>query len=115
MKNSYMIKYLFVFTLLSFSMTHQAVADELYCREFTQTFTIAGETQQGYGTACLQADGAWKIVKQENISLQTSSKENTAPLQVKEEFVYIVPKTVLVTPRHRYYRKPYPKGRYYRY
>ena len=32
------------------------------CREFTTTVLIGGEEQQGYGTACRQADGSWKIV-----------------------------------------------------
>ena len=31
------------------------------CREFQQEVTIAGETEQAYGTACLQPDGSWKI------------------------------------------------------
>jgi len=31
------------------------------CREFTQTVTIGGQTEQAYGTACRQADGSWKI------------------------------------------------------
>lgn len=33
-----------------------------YCREFQQTITVAGEAQQGYGTACRQPDGSWKIL-----------------------------------------------------
>ncbi|SVB34972.1 uncharacterized protein METZ01_LOCUS187826 [marine metagenome] len=33
------------------------------CREFTQTVSIGGESQQAYGTACRQADGSWKIVQ----------------------------------------------------
>ena len=33
-----------------------------YCREFTQTIEVAGKKQQGYGTACRQPDGTWKIV-----------------------------------------------------
>jgi surface antigen len=33
-----------------------------YCREFQQTITVGGQTQQGYGTACRQPDGSWKIV-----------------------------------------------------
>lgn len=33
-----------------------------YCREFTQSITVAGKTQQGYGTACRQPDGTWQIV-----------------------------------------------------
>ena len=31
------------------------------CREFTQSVTIGGQTEQAYGTACRQADGSWKI------------------------------------------------------
>jgi surface antigen len=33
-----------------------------YCREFQQTVTVGGQPQQGYGTACRQPDGSWKIV-----------------------------------------------------
>ncbi len=33
-----------------------------YCREFTQTIEVSGKKQQGYGTACRQPDGTWKIV-----------------------------------------------------
>ena len=31
------------------------------CREFTTTITVGGDLTQGYGTACRQADGSWKI------------------------------------------------------
>jgi hypothetical protein len=31
------------------------------CREFQQEVTIGGETEDAYGTACLQPDGSWKI------------------------------------------------------
>jgi len=31
------------------------------CREFTQVIMIGGEQQQGYGSACRQADGSWKV------------------------------------------------------
>lgn len=33
------------------------------CREFQQTVTIGGKTEQAYGTACRQEDGSWKIVQ----------------------------------------------------
>ncbi|MFQ3189916.1 MAG: hypothetical protein ACI936_001042 [Paraglaciecola sp.] len=33
----------------------------LTCREFQQNITVAGKTEEAYGTACLQADGAWSI------------------------------------------------------
>jgi len=32
------------------------------CREFQQTIVVGGQTQQGVGTACRQADGTWQIV-----------------------------------------------------
>jgi surface antigen len=34
-----------------------------YCREFTQTVTIGGRTQEAFGKACRQPDGAWRIVE----------------------------------------------------
>jgi hypothetical protein len=33
-----------------------------YCREFQQTVTIGGRTEQAYGTACMQPDGAWEVI-----------------------------------------------------
>jgi len=36
-------------------------SDGTPCREFTTEIQVGGETQQGYGTACRQADGSWKI------------------------------------------------------
>lgn len=39
-------------------------ANGQYCREFSQTITVAGRTQEGYGTACRQPDGTWRIVSQ---------------------------------------------------
>lgn len=32
-----------------------------YCREFHQTIYVGGRAQEGYGTACRQPDGAWRI------------------------------------------------------
>ncbi len=34
-----------------------------YCREFQQTVTVGGKTEEAYGTACRQPDGTWKIVR----------------------------------------------------
>lgn len=34
-----------------------------YCREFQTRIKVAGKWQQGYGRACRQPDGTWKIVK----------------------------------------------------
>ena len=37
-------------------------SDGTPCREFTTEIIVGGETHQGYGTACYQADGSWKIM-----------------------------------------------------
>ena len=37
-----------------------------YCREYQQTVTVGGRTEQAYGTACRQPDGSWKIVRESN-------------------------------------------------
>lgn len=33
-----------------------------YCREFQSNITVGGQSEKGYGTACRQQDGSWKIV-----------------------------------------------------
>ena len=33
-----------------------------YCREYLQTIYVGGKQQSGYGTACQQPDGSWKVV-----------------------------------------------------
>lgn len=35
-----------------------------YCREFYQTVSIGGKSQDAYGVACRQPDGSWRIVQQ---------------------------------------------------
>ncbi len=37
-------------------------SDGTYCREFQQTVTVGGKTQEAYGTACRQPDGSWQII-----------------------------------------------------
>lgn len=32
------------------------------CREYSQTIYVGGKQQSGYGTACQQSDGSWKVV-----------------------------------------------------
>ena len=34
-----------------------------YCREFQQSITVGGQTEQGYGIACRQPDGTWRIMQ----------------------------------------------------
>jgi hypothetical protein len=33
------------------------------CREYSGTIMIDGQEQRSYGTACLQPDGTWRIVR----------------------------------------------------
>jgi surface antigen len=33
-----------------------------WCREYQQTVTVGGQTQEAFGTACRQPDGSWKII-----------------------------------------------------
>ena len=34
-----------------------------YCREFQQTLRVGGHSERGYGTACRQPDGSWRIAQ----------------------------------------------------
>ncbi len=40
--------------------------DGRQCREFQQSVTIGGQKQEAYGTACMQPDGTWQVVNQDN-------------------------------------------------
>lgn len=42
--------------------TRDGYAGERYCREFQQTITIDGKDESGYGTACQEPDGSWRLV-----------------------------------------------------
>ncbi len=35
--------------------------DGQYCREYQQTVTVGGRTENAYGTACRQPDGSWQV------------------------------------------------------
>jgi len=37
-----------------------------YCREFQQTVSIGGKTEDAYGTACRNPDGTWEVISVEN-------------------------------------------------
>jgi hypothetical protein len=69
-----------------------------YCRPYKQTLSIAGETQVGYGTACLQPDGSWELM--------TPASGDT--------FHYIYRgNRVFFTPPHPYASVIYVKGRHH--
>lgn len=39
-----------------------STAEGRYCREYTRTIYVGGRAQEGYGTACMQPDGAWEMM-----------------------------------------------------
>ena len=41
--------------------TYQA-ENEQYCREYQMTIVVEGRRETGYGTACRQPDGSWRVV-----------------------------------------------------
>ena len=41
--------------------TYEDPATGQYCREFQQTITVDGKTENAFGVACRQPDGSWKI------------------------------------------------------
>ncbi len=48
-----------LYIALAASSAH--ASGEALCREFTRDIQIGGKVQQGYGTACRQPDGSWKV------------------------------------------------------
>jgi surface antigen len=41
----------------------QNTATGEYCREFQQTIQVGGQVERGYGTACRQPDGSWRVTQ----------------------------------------------------
>lgn len=41
--------------------TYESTAGR-YCREYQSSVTVGGRHENGYGTACRQPDGSWKIL-----------------------------------------------------
>ncbi len=37
-------------------------SDGRYCREYQTVIKVGGKSEKGYGTACRQPDGSWKMV-----------------------------------------------------
>ncbi|WP_422413182.1 MULTISPECIES: hypothetical protein [unclassified Endozoicomonas] len=40
----------------------KSASSGLVCREFQQSITVGGQTEDAWGQACLQEDGSWKII-----------------------------------------------------
>ncbi|MET0156050.1 MAG: hypothetical protein ABW189_08125 [Rickettsiales bacterium] len=46
-----------------FASASVASADD-YCREYTSKIRVGGAPRSGYGTACMEQDGSWRIVSE---------------------------------------------------
>ena len=79
-------------------------SNEPYCREFTQVFSIGGEKETGYGTACLQPDGSWQIVSQDD--KDDNNDDSDINYVVKEKKIYVEPREVIFAPGHYWHRRP---------
>jgi surface antigen len=82
--------------------TFQA-ADGVYCREFQQTIIVDEQPQQGYGTACRQPDGSWRIV---DPRIQRQAARQSA--QVTQIQVYEQPRPDPYPLRYAYPYRYYP-------
>lgn len=70
-----------------------------YCREYSTDIRVGGQAQRSYGTACLQPDGSWELVKrtsnQPAFPVQTTIIHDAPPpiryRQVTYERPYVYP------------------------
>lgn len=93
----------------------QAKAQAPYCREFQRNIVVGSRVQPGYGTACLQPDGSWQTVSENNsngyaLSPAPSYSYNTytPPVYVQPQPVYVQPAPVVTyyEPEPVYYAYP---------
>jgi hypothetical protein len=88
------------------SASPQAAAN---CREFQQTITVGGETQEAYGTTCQQPDGRWKVMGAPQPGPQAAAPQATAPQAAPAP--YTPPPQVATAPAYPvypYYAYSYP-------
>lgn len=90
---------------LGFSEKAQAAVD-LVCREYTDNIKVGGRIESGYGRACLQEDGSWRIVAPASpeYAEPNFSREEYTPVRVvayEEKRPHYV--TVYERPRVVYY------------
>ena len=54
------------------------------CREYTRTIEVGGRLQEGFGKACLQPDGSWRMVSE----AQPQASRQTTHQPAREVVVY---------------------------
>ncbi len=83
-------------TFLAAGTAHANTND--YCREYTGTVIIGGQEQPSYGTACMQPDGSWEIVKSNH-----STNAPTQTIVIKEPVYTQYPSRSYWRPSSHYY------------
>lgn len=80
--------------------------DTDYCREYTRPVQIGGRTQEAYGQACLQPDGAWRIVNEDLSDRVVATPRDYYDVD-RERVVYVEsgPQVVFAGPPRRYYKR----------
>ena len=105
---------------------HLLLEDGKYCREFTKEIRIGSRKEQGYGIACQQPDGSWKIISDSEFdNPQTRHKDR----RQKDENIVVIERKVYVPSygfhigiggdhhyHHRYRKYPHGwrSGKWYR-
>lgn len=118
---------------LMLTLTTASVQAQEYCREYTTSVRVGhGNNQQGYGTACLQPDGAWAIqseqaqqplfaAPQQIVTQRVVTVQQPAYI-IQERPVYVVrshrrvyaPRPIFVRDRFYDYDRGYNRGHGYR-
>lgn len=70
------------------------------CREFQRTIVIGGREERGYGTACRQPDGTWRIASGQTAAAPTVEQRTTV-------YVREVPRPYYSYPYYPYSYYPY--------
>ena len=55
--------FLFASLLAATALVSASAQAEPYCREYTNHVKVGGKLKESYGTACMQPDGSWQVVK----------------------------------------------------
>ncbi len=100
---------------LSMFSTPSEAREHEYCREYTKTIRIGGDIHRGYGKACLQPDGSWKIVFLKGVAaLRSKIIEDVRKDHHKVVLAHHYPKSYVPVavyyPHYYRYTKPHPHG-----
>ena len=74
----------------------------LHCREYQQFILIGGNEEQGFGTACRQLDGSWRIVDPDSLSdvSRDAGKEISRTYRYYDPWAFAYPYPYTYFPHH---------------